>query len=243
MNSIPILNYWDDVVVDIFMLLPTATISKKITTLRMLLYPSMNGHAKNISDGYYTLRVKKIMHLKEILDQNCKLLSLTTGNTHQTSGPTLEVIDKYLHDHLWFRRNISNSGGFGSGVSNKFQELENSEMFAFMSLPIEQYCEDLDSIIDGNGLDCCWDFHEDLYNGEDMKLIHYSDHQHDDHCSINDLHYSKIVLQTFEHFLDLYLDHFLFSLPNLKLLVLSGFAYRIDMNRYGSFILSDIYDE
>ena len=278
MNSIPILNYWDDVVVDIFMLLPTATISKKITTLRMLLYPSMNGHAKNISDGYYTLRVKKIMHLKEILDQNCKLLSLTTGNTHQTLGslevldipqflqsliqipilsndllwngcqcaicrPTLEIIDKYLHDHLWFRRNISNSGGFGSGVSNKFQELENSEMFAFMSLPIEQYCEDLDSIIDGNGLDCCWDFHEDLYNGEDMKLIHYSDDQHDDHCSINDLHYSKIVLQTFEHFLDLYLDHFLFSLPNLKLLVLSGFAYRIDMNRYGSFILSDIYDE
>lgn len=278
MNSIPILNYWDDVVVDIFMLLPTTTISKKMTSLRMIQLPSMNGHARNISDGYYTLRVKKIMHLKEILDQNCKLLSLTTGNTHHTLGslevldipqflqsliqipilsndllwngcqcaicrPTLEIIDKFLHDHLWFRRNISNSGGFGSGVSNKFQELENSEMFAFMSLPIERYCEDFDSILDGNGLDCCWDFHEDLYNGGDMQLIHYSDDQHDNLCDINDLHYSRIVLQTFEHFLDLYLDHFLFSLPNLKLLILSGFAYRIDMNRYGSFILSDIYDD
>lgn len=278
MNSISILNYWDDVLVNIFMFLPTTTISKKMTSLRIILYPSMNGHAKNITDGYHTHRVKKIMHLKEILDQNCKLLSLTTGTPHQTLGslevldipqflqsliqipilsndllwngcqcaicrPTLEIIDKYLHDHLWFRRNISNSGGFGSGVSNKFQELENSEMFAFMSLPIDQYCEDLDSILDGDGLDCCWDFHEDLYNGQDMKLIHYSDDQHNNNCTMNDLHYPKVVLQTFEHFLDLYLDHFLFNLPNLKLLILSGFAYRIDMKQYGSFILSDIYDD
>ncbi|KAL6951246.1 hypothetical protein ACO0OE_000480 [Hanseniaspora uvarum] len=279
MNSLPILHYWDDTLVNIFMLLPTLTISKRLNLLRLKLYPSMNGHAKNISDGYYTMRLKKMYHLKEILDHNCKLLSVSTEENYQALGslkildipqflqsliqipilsndllwngcqcaicrPTLEHIDKYMHDHLWFRKNISNSGGFGSGVSNKFQELENGEMFSFMTLPIDKYCEDFDSIIDGNGLDYCWDFHEDLYNGNDLKLIHYSDDQHRNHkCDVNDLQYGKIVLQTFEHFIDLYLDHFLFNLPNLNLLVLSGFAYRIDMKSYGSFILSDIYDD
>ena len=77
-----------------------------------------------------------------------------------------------------------------------------------------------------------------------MTLIHYSDDDHrNNQCDVNDLKYGKIVLQTMEHFIDLYLDQFLYNLPNLNLLVLSGFAYRIDMKRYGSFILSDIYED
>lgn len=275
MNQIPVLSNWDDIFILIFLKIPIQTLSHKLSRLSIKQYPSMNGHAKNITDGYYTHRVKKLLKLQNDLFTQATLMSLLlqvnitpfeslqvlqlphflqslvqipilsndllwNGCQCSRCGPKLEMIDKYLHNHLWFRQNISNSGGFGSGVSDKFQELENGEMFAFMLLPIDRYCEDLDSLIDGNGLDICWDFHDDLYNGSKMQLIHYEDDHHSkENCRFSELDYDSLVLHSFKHFLDLYIDYFLFNFPKIKMISLSGFVYRVNSDTFGSFLLYD----
>ena len=275
MNQMPVLSNWDDIFISIFLNIPIKTLSNELTNLCIKQYPSMNGHAKNITDGYHTHRVKKLLKLQIDLLRQSTLMSLLlqesleafknlqilqlphflqslvqipilsndllwNGCQCSLCAPKLDMIDHYMHDHLWFRQNISNSGGFGSGISDKFQELENGEMFGFMLLPINKYCEDLDVLIDGNGLDFCWDFHDDLYNGNNMKLIHYEDDNHrNENCGLNETDYDSLVLHSFKHFLDLYLDYFLYNLPNLKIISLSGFVYRVDMDRYGSFLLHD----
>ncbi|OBA25129.1 hypothetical protein HANVADRAFT_54101 [Hanseniaspora valbyensis NRRL Y-1626] len=275
MNQMPVLSNWDDIFISIFLNIPIKTLSNELTNLCIKQYPSMNGHAKNITDGYHTHRVKKLLKLQIDLLRQSTLMSLLlqepleafknlqilqlphflqslvqipilsndllwNGCQCSLCAPKLDMIDHYMHDHLWFRQNISNSGGFGSGISDKFQELENGEMFGFMLLPINKYCEDLEVLIDGNGLDFCWDFHDDLYNGNNMKLIHYEDDNHrNENCGLNETDYDSLVLHSFKHFLDLYLDYFLYNLPNLKIISLSGFVYRVDMDRYGSFLLHD----
>ncbi|XBW38123.1 hypothetical protein QEN19_003717 [Hanseniaspora menglaensis] len=275
MNQISILSYWDDCFVSILTKIPTTALAEKLTVLAVNQYPSMNGHAKNITDGYYTHRVKKLYQLHSDLTKQTALMSillqrplelfkkleilqlphflqslvqipilsndlLWNGCQCSVCTPNLEHIDRYMHDHLWFRQNISNSGGFGSGVSDKFQELENGEMFAFMLLPIDRYCEDFDLLVDGNGFNFNWDFHDDLYNGQNMKLIHYEDdHHRNNNCDLNEKNYEEVVLHTFKHFLDLYIDAFLFTFPRIKIISLSGFVYRVDMDRYGTFMLHD----
>lgn len=275
MNQIPVLTIWDDIFILIFLKIPIQTLSHKLSNLSIKQYPSMNGHAKNITDGYYTHRVKKLLKLQHDLFTQATLMSLLlqinitpfeslqvlqlphflqslvqipilsndllwNGCQCSRCVPKLEMIDNYLHNHLWFRQNISNSGGYGSGVSDKFQELENGEMFAFMLLPIDRYCEDLDTLIDGNGLDICWDFHDDLYNGNKMQLIHYEDDHHSkENCSFSEMDYDSLVLHSFKHFLDLYVDYFLFNFPKIKIISLSGFVYRVNSDTFGSFLLHD----